>query len=81
VMVFEQAWAIVKGTPARPPGYGKGGILDPSRIPKPPIGTNKRRKKVEVDEPELLEENEKKLSTKTEKSTSNLLFALGLLQK
>ena len=80
-MVFEQAWAIVKGTPARPPGYGKGGILDPSRIQKPPIGTNRRKKKVNVDEPKLLEENERKLSVKTEKSASNLLFALGLLQK
>ena len=80
-MVFEQAWAIVKGTPARPPGYGKGGILDPGRIQNPPIGTNKRKKKVNVNEPKLLEENERKLSTQTKKSTSNLLFALGLFQK
>lgn len=115
MMVFEQAWAIVKadggmtsGTPGtnsprhssdspgapknfdriksrarkdrkrrsmRPPGYGKGDILDPNRVKPSP-----KRAKEEGETPDaeaLLEENKRIVG----KSASNLLFALGLFQK
>jgi len=125
VMVFEQAWAIVKadsgmtsGTPGtnnprhgpdspgepgnferikrrskqkkernrlmqqrgdpttnRPSGYGKGGILDPNREKKPPKRVKEESETIDADA--LLAENKRIVG----KSASNLLFALGLLQK
>ena len=59
----------------RPPGYGKGDILDPNRQKTPP-----KRAKQEGENPDieaLLEENKRILG----KSTSNLLYALGLFTK
>ena len=119
MMVFEQAWVIVKadgtmtsGTPGtnnprhgsdspgepknfdriksrarkdrkrrsmRPPGYGKGGILDPNRQKTPP-----KRVKQEGENPDieaLLEENRRMIGSQNNKSTSNLLYALGLFAK
>lgn len=116
MMVFEQAWAIVKadsgmtsGTPGtnnprhgpdspgepgnferikrrskqkkernrlnRPSGYGKGGILDPNREKKPPKRVKEESETIDADA--LLAENKRIVG----KSASNLLFALGLLQK
>ena len=115
MMVFEQAWAIVKadsgmtsGTPGtnnprhgpestgepknfdriksrarkdrkrrsrRPPGYGKGDILDPNRVKTPPKKVRDEGENPDIDA--LLEENKRIVG----KSASNLLFALGLFQK
>ena len=118
MMVFEQAWAIVKadsgmtsGTPGtnspshgpespgepgnferikrrskqkkerrrlkgvRPPGYGKGGILDPNRVKNPPKRVKEEGEPLDAEA--LLAENKRIVG----KSASNLLFALGLFQK
>ena len=118
MMVFEQAWAIVKadsgmtsGTPGtnsprhgpdspgepgnferikrrskqkkerrrlkgvRPPGYGKGGILDPNRQKTPPKRVKEEGEPLDAEA--LLAENKRIVG----KSASNLLFALGLFQK
>jgi len=69
-------------TSMRPPGYGKGGVLDPNREKTPP-----RRGKSEdpgVDIESLLAENRKMTGSggsMAAKSTGNLLYALGLFRK
>ena len=63
----------------RPPGYGKGGILDPNRQKTPP-----KRVKQEGENPDieaLLAENRRVIGEQDNKSTSNLLYALGLFAK
>ena len=62
-----------------PPGYEKGGMLDPNRQKTPP-----RRAKERGDKPDiqaLLEENRKMMGNMAAKSATNLLYALGLLRK
>ena len=63
----------------RPPGYGKDDILDPNRQKTPP-----KRAKQEGENPDieaLLEENRRMIGSQNNKSTSNLLYALGLFAK
>lgn len=62
-----------------PPGYEKGGVLDPNRQKTPP-----RRAKEEESNPDhkaLLEENKKMTGSMASKSVTNLLYGLGLLRK
>ena len=59
----------------RPPGYGKGGILDPNRVKTPPKRVKEEGEPLDADA--LLAENKRIVG----KSASNLLFALGLFQK
>ena len=62
-----------------PPGYEKGGVLDPNKQ-KP----RHQKEKPEEDKPDheaLLEENRKMTGNMAAKSVTNLLYGLGLLRK
>lgn len=62
-----------------PPGYEKGGILDPNRQKTPPRRAKQREDKPDIQA--LLEENRKMMDNMASKSATNLLYALGLLRK
>ena len=59
----------------RPPGYGKGSILDPNRQKTTPKRAKEESEPLDAEA--LLAENKKIVG----KSASNLLFALGLFRK
>jgi hypothetical protein len=63
----------------RPPGYGKGDILDPNRQKTPPKRAKKEGENPDIEA--LLEENRRMIGSQNNKSTSNLLYALGLFAK
>ena len=62
-----------------PPGYEKGGVLDPNR--QKPRHSKEKEGYEKPDHEALLEENKKMTGNMAAKSATNLLYALGLLRK
>jgi len=66
-------------TSMRPPGYGKGGVLDPNRGKTPPRRAKETESAPDIES--LLAENREMMGSTAAKSTSNLLYSLGLIRK
>lgn len=66
-------------TSMRPPGYGKGGVLDPNRGKNPPRRAKETESAPDIES--LLAENREMMGSTAAKSTSNLLYSLGLIRK
>ena len=62
-----------------PPGYEKGGLLDPNK--QKPRHSKEEEGYDKPDHEALLEENKKMTGNMAAKSATNLLYALGLLRK